>query len=92
MKMVMRNYWYRAKRLLYASRKLQYIGSTNDLQTYYSYIIVKEDGTMFHFLNYSRRYIAKLFPEKKEIFKPQLRKHHNRVRNEDQLIQAIELI
>lgn len=79
------------KTSLYASRRIQYVGATNEPRTYYSYIIVKDDGSMFHFLFYSRRYIASLFPEKKNIFKSQLRKQHNRVRNEDQLIQAIEL-
>ena len=79
------------KTSLYATRRLQQVGATNEIQTYYSYIIVKEDGTMFHFLHYSRRYIASLFPEKKVIFKSHLRKQHNRVRSEEQLIQAIEL-
>jgi hypothetical protein len=78
------------KTSLYAWRRLQHIGATDNLITHYSYIIVKEDGTMFYFLVYSRRYIASLFPEKKNIFKSQLRKQHNRVRNEDQLIKAVE--
>jgi hypothetical protein len=75
---------------LYAWRRLQHIGSTFDYQTNYTFIIVREDGTMYHFANYSRRYIAGLFPEKKNVFKSQLRKQHNRVRNEAQLIKAIE--
>lgn len=79
------------KTSLYAYRKIQHVGSTNELQKYYSYVIIKEDGTVNHFLNYSRRYIASLFPEKKDIFKPQLRKQHNRVRDEEHLIKAIEL-
>jgi hypothetical protein len=78
------------KTSLYAWRRLQNVGPTDNLQTHYSYIVVKEDGTIFHFLVYSRRYIASLFPEKKNVFKSQLRKQHNRVRNEDQLIKAIE--
>jgi hypothetical protein len=76
---------------LYAFRRIQHVGSTNDLQKYYSYVIVKEDGYSYHFLMYSRRYIASLFPEKKDIFKPQLRKQHNRIRDEQELIKAIEL-
>ncbi len=79
------------KTSLYASRRLQHVGATNQLEKYYSYIIVKEDGTTIHFLIYSRRYIASLFPEKKGIFKPQLRKQRNRIKNEDQLIKAIKL-
>ncbi len=80
------------KTSLYAFRRLQHIGSTNELQTYYSYVIVKEDGSVYHFLTYSRRYIAGLFPDKKDVFKPQLRKQRNRVRDEEHLIKAIELI
>jgi len=80
------------KTSLYAYRRLQQIGSTDDLQMFYSYVIVKEDGSSYHFLMYSRKFIASLFPEKIDIFKPQLRKRHNRIRNEEQLIKAIELI
>jgi len=79
------------KTSLYASRGLQHAVAANELRIYYSYILVKEDGTMFHFLTYSRRYITNLFPEKKNIFKQQLRKQRNRIRNEEQLILAIEL-
>jgi len=79
------------KTSLYAVRRLQHIGATFNLEQNYSYIIVKEDGTIIHFLLFSRRYIAGLFPEKKSIFKSQLRKQSNRIRNETQLIKAIKL-
>lgn len=79
------------KTSLYAYRRIQHVGSTFDLETYYSYVIIKDDGSIYHFANFSRRYIAGLFPEKKEIFKPQLRKQRNRVRDEEHLIKAIEL-
>jgi hypothetical protein len=79
------------KTSLYAYRRLQYVGQTYELQDNFSYIIIKEDGTMYHFIHYSRRYIASLFQEKKDVLKTQLRKQHNRVRDEDQLIKAIEL-
>jgi hypothetical protein len=79
------------KTSLYAYRNLQYVGQTYELQDNFSYFIIKEDGTMYHFRNFSRRYIARLFPDKKVILKSQLRKQHNRVRDEDHLIKAIEM-
>jgi hypothetical protein len=80
------------KTSLYAYRRLQYIGQTYDLEDNYSYILIKEDGTIYHFQNFNRRYIAGLFPEKKDILKSQLRKQHNRVRDEEHLIRAIEMV
>jgi len=76
---------------LYASRKLHNLVSSNQLETSYFYILVKEDGSSTQFQNFSRRYIVNLFPDKENIFRPSLKKQKNRVRTEEQLIKAIEL-
>jgi len=76
---------------LYASRMLEHIGTTADLEKYFTYILIRDDGKMFHFIHYSRRSLSKLFPGEKENYNLQLCKLHNKVRNEQQLIQAVGL-
>jgi hypothetical protein len=76
---------------LYAYRKLIKSNEPNRIARYYNYFIQKEDGSMINIIELSRQSIIRLFPEKTEIHRSQLRKTHNRLRSETDLIRAIEL-
>jgi len=80
------------KNNLYAYRKLIKSNEPNRIANYYNYFIQKENGSMINIIELSRRSIIRLFPEKSELYRTQLRKAHNRVLDEAGLIRAIELL
>jgi hypothetical protein len=79
------------KNTLYASRKLIKTPVSEKIVSSYSYFIQREDGSMVTFVKPTRRAIISLLPVNKDQFLSRLREHHNRVRDEAHLIQAIEL-
>jgi len=74
---------------LYIYRKLTKTLALNEIARNYVYFIKKEDNSMVSFVKPSRKTITRLFPEKADQYRSALRKQHNRVRNEEQLINAV---
>jgi hypothetical protein len=80
------------KNTLYVFRKLSEDHQLNRIVRNYIYFIAGEGGSMISFTKPSRKTILKLFPENAALFRIRLRKTHNRVRNEEQLINAVEVL
>lgn len=78
---------------LYASRKIERFDGEHsvELRNRYTYLIIKEDGSMVNFENYSKRYISNQFPNKKRILRQLFRKLNFQLNSEESLIKAIEL-
>jgi hypothetical protein len=80
------------KNTLYVYRKLSEDHQLNRVVRNYIYFITREGGSMISFTKPSRKTILKLFPENAALLRIRLRKIHNRVRNEEQLINAINVL
>jgi hypothetical protein len=80
------------KNTLYVYRKLSQDHQLNRIIRNYIYFIVREGDSMVSFTKHSRKTILKLFPENAAMLRLRLRKIHNRVRNEEQLIRAVEVV
>jgi len=80
------------KNTLYVYRRLTKTLELNGIARSYVYLIKKEDDSMVSFVKPSRKTITKLFPEKMDLYRSGLRKQHNPVRTEEQLIDAVRMI
>jgi hypothetical protein len=80
------------KNTLYVYRKLTKTLQVNGIVRNYVYFLKREDGSMASFVKPSRKSLLDLFPEKRDLFRMHLRKIHNHVRNEEQLILALDMI
>lgn len=80
------------KNTLYVYRKLTKSVTLNKIVRNYVYYIKKEDGSLVSFVKPSRKTIIKLFPEKADFYLVRLRRMHNHVRNEEQLINAVDVL
>jgi hypothetical protein len=77
---------------LYAYRKLTNSVTLNEIVRNYVYYIKKEDGSMVSFAKPSRKTLVKLFPENADLYLVRLRKMRNQVRNEEQLMKAVDML
>lgn len=83
---------YEGKNSLYVWRRLVRAINNNDVYLKYLYFVRKEDGSFQQFSLLTKHNLFQIFPENKDNLRKGLRKSHNRVKTESDLIKAFDLI